>query len=55
MSELPPRLMRRTLVDHVRQHLGAKHGGRKMVSLNDVAVLSDERAGGLVALDEALN
>src|SRR5258705_8806443 len=47
-------IMRRILIDHARKHLGPKHGGGKTISLEDVAVISDERASELVALDEAL-
>jgi len=48
-------IMRRILIDHARKHLGPKHGGGKTMSLEDVAVISDERASELVALDEALS
>jgi RNA polymerase sigma-70 factor (ECF subfamily) len=48
-------IMRRILIDHARKHLGPKHGGGKTVSLEDVAVVSDERASELVALDDALS
>lgn len=47
-------IMRRILIDHARQHLGPQRGGGKTVSLEDVAIISDERAAELVALDEAL-
>ena len=47
-------IMRRILIDHARRHLGPQHGGGKTISLDDVAVVSDERAAELVALDEAL-
>jgi len=47
-------IMRRILLDHARKHLGPQHGGGKTVSLEDVAVISYERAAELVALDEAL-
>jgi RNA polymerase sigma-70 factor (ECF subfamily) len=47
-------LMRRILIDHARKHLGANSGGGKTISLDDVAVVSDERAAELVALDDAL-
>lgn len=47
-------IMRRILIDHARKHLGPQRGGGKPVSLEDVAVISDERASELVALDEAL-
>lgn len=48
------RIMRRILIDHARQHLGPQRGGGKTISLEEVAVLSGERAAELVALDEAL-
>jgi len=47
-------IMRRILIDHARKYLGPKHGGGKPISLDDVAVVSDERAAELVALDDAL-
>src|SRR6185436_3773017 len=47
-------IMRRILIDHARKHLGPKHGGGKTISLDEVAVVSRERASELVALDEAL-
>ena len=47
-------IMRRILIDHARKHLGPKHGGGKTISLEAVAVVSDERAAELVALDDAL-
>jgi RNA polymerase sigma factor (TIGR02999 family) len=46
--------MRRILIDHARKHLGPKHGGAKTISLDEVVVVSRERASELVALDEAL-
>ena len=49
------RLMRRILVDLARAHYGPKRGGGvPQVSLDEAAILSQERAGELVALDEAL-
>ena len=48
-------IMRRILIDHARQHLGPSHGGGNTISLEEAAVVSDERASELVALDEALN
>jgi RNA polymerase sigma-70 factor, ECF subfamily len=49
-------VMRRILVNHARDRAAAKRGGgARNVSLGDVAVLSDERAEELVALDEALD
>ena len=47
-------IMRRILIDHARKHLGPRHGGGHTISLDEVAVVSDERASELVALDEAL-
>jgi RNA polymerase sigma-70 factor, ECF subfamily len=47
-------IMRRILIDHARKHLGPRHGGGKTISLDEAAVVSDERAAELVALDEAL-
>jgi RNA polymerase sigma factor (TIGR02999 family) len=47
-------IMRRILIDHARKHLGPRHGGGKKISLDEVPVISDERAAELVALDEAL-
>src|SRR6266536_2030700 len=49
------RLMRRILVDHARAHHYAKRGGGAVkVSLDEVALVSQERAAALVALDDAL-
>jgi RNA polymerase sigma factor (TIGR02999 family) len=49
------RLMRRILIDYAHRRLYAKRGGgAPRVSLDEAAVLSDERAADLVALDEAL-
>jgi len=49
------RLMRRILVDHARAQRYAKRGGNAIqVSLDETALVSQERAGELVALDEAL-
>ena len=47
-------IMRRILIDHARRHLGPQRGGGKAISLDDVALVSNERAAELVALDEAL-
>jgi RNA polymerase sigma-70 factor (ECF subfamily) len=48
-------LMRRILVDHARKQHYAKRGGDAIkLSLDDVALLSKEKAAELVALDEAL-
>ena len=47
-------IMRRILIDHARKHLGAQRGGGKKLSLDDVALLSDERSAELVLLDDAL-
>jgi RNA polymerase sigma factor (TIGR02999 family) len=49
-------IMRRLLVNHARDRAAGKRGGgARKVSLDEVAVLSDERAEEVVALDEALN
>ena len=49
-------MMRRILIDHARKQAYAKRGGgARKVSLDEVAVLTDERAEELVALDEALD
>ncbi len=48
-------MMRRILIDHARsKHFEKRGGGVPRVALDEAAVLSDERAGELVALDEAL-
>lgn len=47
-------IMRRILIDHARRHLGPRHGGGETISLEEVAVVSNERAEELLALDEAL-
>ncbi|MEP6570542.1 MAG: sigma-70 family RNA polymerase sigma factor [Acidobacteriota bacterium] len=47
-------IMRRILIDHARKHLGPQRGGGNTISLETVAVVSDERAAELVALDDAL-
>lgn len=49
------RLMRQILVDHARKHNAAKRGGGELpLSLAESAIYSPERAGKLVALDDAL-
>ncbi|MGC2238112.1 MAG: sigma-70 family RNA polymerase sigma factor [Pyrinomonadaceae bacterium] len=48
-------MMRRILVDHARSHQYAKRGGKSIkISLDDAAEISDEKAGEMLALDEAL-
>jgi len=48
-------MMRRILITHAQSHAYAKRGGGAVkVSLDEVAVLSQERASDLIALDEAL-
>lgn len=48
-------LMRRILVDHARKYTNKKRGGEfRRETLDEAAVLIDERAGDLLALDEAL-
>jgi RNA polymerase sigma-70 factor, ECF subfamily len=47
--------MRRVLIDHARSRGYQKRGGRKrVVNLDDAAMVAEERASELVALDEAL-
>jgi RNA polymerase sigma-70 factor (ECF subfamily) len=47
--------MRRILIDHARRRAFAKRGGgARELQLDEAAVLTDERAAELVALDEAL-
>jgi RNA polymerase sigma factor (TIGR02999 family) len=49
------RLMRRILVDHARARQFAKRGGGlRRVSLDEAAVVSQNRAADLIALDDAL-
>ena len=48
-------LMRRILVDHARAHTRVKRGGGALrVSLDEAAMVSQDRAAELIALDEAL-
>lgn len=47
-------IMRRILIDHARQHFGPQRGGGKKISLGEVALVSNDRAAELVALDDAL-
>jgi RNA polymerase sigma factor (TIGR02999 family) len=48
-------LMRRILIDHARSHQFVKRGGgAHKVSLDDVAVVAQEQAADLLALDDAL-
>jgi RNA polymerase sigma-70 factor, ECF subfamily len=47
--------MRRILIDHARVRRNRKHGGgARALPLDEAAVLTEERADELVALDEAL-
>jgi len=49
------RLMRRILIDTARSHHYAKRGGgTRRVSLDEAAVVAQEQAAELVALDDAL-
>ena len=49
-------IMRRILIDHARRHAYAKRGGgAQKVSLDETAIIADERASDLLLLDEALN
>lgn len=48
-------MMRRILITHAQSHAYAKRGGGALkVPLDEAAVLSQERASDLIALDEAL-
>lgn len=48
-------LMRRILVDHARKHARFKRGGAAQTfSLDETAILSNDRAGEFIALDDAL-
>jgi RNA polymerase sigma factor (TIGR02999 family) len=48
--------MRRILIDHARRRAYAKRGGgAPAVSLDEACVVGEERAAGLVALDDALD
>lgn len=47
--------MRHILVDHARSRQAEKRGGAtEIISLEDVAIVSDERAAEIVALDDAI-
>jgi RNA polymerase sigma factor (TIGR02999 family) len=49
------KVMRQILIDRARaRHAGKRGGGAVKVSLDEAAVMSDERAAELLALDEAL-
>ena len=46
--------MRRVLVDYARRHTAAKRDAGVRVTLEDAPAVADERAGELLAVDEAL-
>lgn len=49
-------VMRHILIDHARRRRYLKHGGQfQQVSMEEASLMSDERAGELIALDEALD
>src|SRR5262249_59188866 len=51
---LAAQLMRRILIDHARSRRYAKRGGGiRKVSLDEAAVLSEERAAEFIALDDS--
>ena len=53
---LSAQLMRRILVDHARNRQYAKRGGgAQKITFDEALVISSERGGDLVALDEALS
>ena len=48
-------MMRRVLIDHARAHVAEKRGGAAVrLSIDDVDIPVEQRAAGLLALDEAL-
>jgi RNA polymerase sigma-70 factor, ECF subfamily len=47
-------LMRRILVENARRHNLKRGGGTQHISLEEVAVIADDRSGDLVALDGAM-
>jgi RNA polymerase sigma factor (TIGR02999 family) len=47
--------MRRILVDHARRHNLKRGGGVQHVSLEETAIVDDDRPADLVALDDAMN
>src|SRR5258705_12943363 len=47
-------IMRRILIDHGRRQLGPRHGGGMTISLEEVAVVSDESASELGGRGEAV-
>ena len=48
-------VMRRILVDHARSHNIKRGAGVQHIALDDVAIVSGDRTGDLVALDDAMN
>jgi RNA polymerase sigma factor (TIGR02999 family) len=48
-------VMRRILVDHARSHNIKRGAGVRHITLDDVAVVSGDRTGDLLALDDAMN
>jgi len=49
-------IMRHILVDHARKyHRAKRRGGTEHIPLDDLAVVCDERAANLMALEDALN
>ena len=52
---LAAQMMRQILIDHARGHARAKRGGAmRQVSFEETAIVSEERAAELIALDDAL-
>ena len=48
-------IMRRILIDHARRHAYAKRGGgAQQVSLEEVAIVANEKSAEIIRLDEAL-
>lgn len=48
-------VMRRILVDHARSHNVKRGGAVQHVALDEIAIVSGDRTGDLVALDDAMN
>jgi RNA polymerase sigma-70 factor, ECF subfamily len=52
---LAAQMMRHILIDHARSHACAKRGGElRQVSFEETAIVSEQRAAELIALDDAL-
>jgi RNA polymerase sigma factor (TIGR02999 family) len=53
---LAAQMMRQILIDHARSQARAKRGGGlRQISFDETAIVSEQRAAELIALDDALN